>query len=92
MSTPSFASIVNRCDNFRLESTTESFAEFRLSYDSKHIIGLIPNDVLDALRVANRTALSTFQPTVWDIGQKSPAGTIASYDLSIFLIYRYAVG
>lgn len=84
MSTPSFVSIVDRCDNFRLESTTEHFTEFRLSPDSKHIIGLIADDVLDALRVANLTSLSAFQPPVWDIRQ---AGTKASHKPLSLLIF-----
>ena len=31
MTIPSFVSIVNRCDNFRLEYGSDNFTEFRLS-------------------------------------------------------------
>ncbi|KAF8508721.1 NUDIX hydrolase domain-like protein [Hysterangium stoloniferum] len=65
---PSFMSIVDRCDNFRLETATENYAEFRLSFDSKHAIGLIPDNVLAALHDDNGAAAdSVSRGSVWDI-------------------------
>ena len=92
MTIPSFVSIVNRCDNFRLEYGSDNFTEFRLSLDSKHIIGLIPPDVLEALKDANLTSLSAFQPPLWDIRDRSQAGTIASHGhLTLDLPRRYCL-
>jgi hypothetical protein len=77
MSLPSFVSIVDRCDNFRREATSDHFAEFRLTFDSKHVLGLIPDDVLNALRAANHASSSASQPPVWDIRDTPQAGIIS---------------
>jgi hypothetical protein len=77
MGSPSFVSVVDRCDNFRIDTTSDHFTEFRLSVHSKHAIGLIPYDVLDALRNANDASLSASLPPVWDIRDKSQAGAFA---------------
>ena len=68
MGLSSFASIVDQCDNFRRGNTSEHFSEFRLTSDSKHVIGLITDDVLDALRAANRSSLTA---SVWDIQENA---------------------
>ncbi|KAF8524229.1 NUDIX hydrolase domain-like protein [Gautieria morchelliformis] len=86
MGSPSFVSVVDRCDNFRIDTTSEHFAEFRLSVHSKHVIGLIPYDVLDALRNANDTSLSASLPPVWDIRDIEATGRcVRSHDSSCLL-------
>ena len=69
----SFASIVDRCDNFRHAAAAAPLAEFRLAPDAAHVLGLLCPDVVAALHRANAATPD------WDIRTLPSGRTLVTF-------------